>query len=276
VTNTWEQGRLDLTKVITGVGADMEAEFLVCVQRLTPTIGSEICDVELGHGDTESLALPPGTYRVYEPGLTTGWTAVVTPGTTTVVAGQIASATITNTWNQTPPPPPPPPPPTTGSVELTKEVLGTPAAGEDIDGTFELCLTGPSPATTEICRTVETIDGTGTVLITGLTPGTYTVAETDPGDGYLVDVGDETVTVVAGQTDTSTITNTIVQDEEGEIIPPPVTPPEEEESDSGGPVPTPVTPLPHTGIELTLALVATATLGAGVLMLTVARRRTVR
>jgi uncharacterized surface anchored protein len=278
VTNTWtpELGSLRVFKNVVRVGYTPTA-FTICIEPVleprTPQPWPR-CESIIGNGESYTFGgLTPGDYRVTEVPVPDGYTVNVTPASVVeVTAGGRTDVTVTNTWREIPPPPPPPP--TTGAVQLIKEVEGTPAEGEDIDGTFELCLTGPVPATTEICRTVETIDGVGSTIVAGLTPGTYTVGETDPGEGYVVEILDNEVTVVAGGLDTATVTNTLLEDNEEPIIPP-VTPPEEEDSDSGGPVPTP-TPLPQTGIELTLALVATATLGAGVLLLTVARRRTIR
>jgi hypothetical protein len=279
ITNTWapapETGSLRVDKTVVRVGGD-PTEFEICVRPASDDLQAEFeprCTF-LAH-DEEPYTftdLLPGTYEVYEPTVPAGWIVSVNPQAPVVVAGQTADVTVTNTWVEQQPPILP----TTGSVALTKLVEGTPAEGEELDGTFELCLVGPAPATTELCRTVETDDGTGTVLISGLLPGTYTVTET-PIAGYAVTISDETVTVVAGGLDAATITNTILEDNQEPVIPPVTPPTDEEDSDSGGPVPTPPTgALPHTGIELTLALVATATLGAGVLLLTVARRRTIR
>ncbi len=278
ITNTWapapETGAVRVDKTVVRVGGDT-TEFQICIRPAGDSEAEPMCtylaDAEEPHTFTGLL---PGTYEVYEP-FAPGWIVSVNPQAVVVVAGQTTDVTVTNTWIEQQPVIVP----TTGSVALTKLVEGTPAEGEDIDGTFDLCLIGPAPVATEICRTVETDGGTATVLISGLLPGTYTVTEPDPGATYEVTISDETVTVVAGGLDAATITNTILAEDQEPVIPP-VTPPEDvddEGSDSAGPVPTPPTgALPHTGIELTLALIATATLGAGALLLTISRRRTIR
>jgi len=106
---------------------------------------------------------------------------VVTGSPATVVAGDKATANVTNTYKR-------------GSLEITKTVDWsgyTPDTGQ----TFEICITGPSYPTGN-CKTA---DYDGEVLTwDNLIPGDYTVTETDPGTEWSVVVTGSPATVVAG------------------------------------------------------------------------------
>ncbi|HSJ90643.1 MAG TPA: hypothetical protein VK917_01165, partial [Ilumatobacter sp.] len=71
------------------------------------------------------------------------------------------------------------PEPEYGRIELTKAVTGDDAPATE----FELCITGPEPATTTQCQTVT---AGGTATFDELEPGTYAVTETDPGTNWTV------------------------------------------------------------------------------------------
>ncbi|MHB8072054.1 MAG: DUF5979 domain-containing protein, partial [Candidatus Cryosericum sp.] len=147
--------------------------------------------------------LMPGSYTITE-GAVTGWAEVVTSSPTVVVAGQVATATISNTF-------------VLGALDITKAVtipvgVVNPTA---ITDSFTVHVTGPSyPAPTGTDQ-VFTYNGTAvspTVWhLTNLIPGTYVVTETVQGVTHTWTVGIAgTGAVTAGNTSAVTVTNTFV------------------------------------------------------------------
>ena len=108
VLNTLATGSIHATKSVNWNGVEVNG-----AQTFTLCINSELlgnvpnCK---GVGATGGLAvwdgLVPGTYNVYEFDPGSNWSASG-GGTLGVMAGQVASTTITNTHNEAPPPPPP-------------------------------------------------------------------------------------------------------------------------------------------------------------------------
>lgn len=101
-----------------------------------------------------------------------------------------------------------------GALHITKVLdvsAYSPLPLGNVDGTFTVVVTGPSyPGGHNIVFTM--VDGVlqapTTVHLEPLIPGAYTVTENDPGIAWTVS-GNGGVTVVANQTATKTITNTI-------------------------------------------------------------------
>lgn len=160
-------------------------------------------------------------------------------------------------WNE-------PEEPEVGRVEIEKVVTGD---GAPTEAEFELCITGPEPDTTQQCQTVTAGE---TAEFENLDPGTYAVTETDPGTDWTVTYTDETITVVAGQTTTTSVTNDYEAQEQEPPVNPPVNPPV---SPSGGTKPgnLPVTG-PSTLMVLGQAGIATAFLAIGSTLVRFARR----
>ncbi|MEF3405161.1 prealbumin-like fold domain-containing protein [Agromyces sp. CCNWLW203] len=66
-----------------------------------------------------------------------------------------------------------------GDAEITKTSVGG-------DGSFTFVLTPLAPAGPPVQQVINTVGGTGTTSFTGLVPGTeYSLAEVDPGDGWI-------------------------------------------------------------------------------------------
>ncbi|NLE57250.1 MAG: hypothetical protein GX616_02740, partial [Planctomycetes bacterium] len=87
-----------------------------------------------------------------------------------------------------------------GDLTITKNVVGG-------TGTFSICITGPSPATTESCKQTSG----GPVSWTGLVPGSYAVAEKGVDtDRWNVEIVSSPVQVTNGVTATVAITNTYI------------------------------------------------------------------
>src|SRR5690606_9772270 len=84
-------------------------------------------------------------------------------------------------------------PPTTGSIRVTKEIIGSGT------GTFSICVEGD-------CKSFSLGDGEQQTWA-DLAPGDYTVSEADAGPEWDEPAAQE-VTVVAGQTAEVTVTNT--------------------------------------------------------------------
>jgi hypothetical protein len=193
-----DDGRIELTKVVTGDDAPSKTEFELCVVGPAPSDTSR-CQTVVD-GETATFGkLPAGTYTVAETDPEGKWVVSYSDETLTIEAGETGTATITNTWQTDEPEP--------ARIELTKVVTGDDAP-DDVD--FELCIVGPAPDDTTRCGTVG--DGE-TAVFDDLEPGTYAVVETDPAHNWIVSYSDTTLTVEAGETGTATVTNTWETDE---------------------------------------------------------------
>lgn len=99
-----------------------------------------------------------------------------------------------------------------GELEVTKIVVwdGSP----DTSKTFQICIQPNIVATAESkvalatsnCQTTD-YDG-GTLTWNNLQPGLYSIIETDPGTGWVVEITPENQTVSSGQKATATVVNT--------------------------------------------------------------------
>jgi hypothetical protein len=193
-----DDGRIELTKVVTGDDAPSKTEFELCVVGPAPSDTSR-CQTVVD-GETATFGkLPAGTYTVAETDPEGKWVVSYSDETLTIEAGETGTATITNTWQTDEPEP--------ARIELTKVVTGDDAPEDEV---FVLCITGPEPADTELCGKAVAGD---TVVFEDLEPGVYAVTETDPEGKWVVSYSDETLTIEAGETGTATITNTWQTDE---------------------------------------------------------------
>ena len=185
------QGALQVTKIVAGEGAP-NASFSI-------TISGE------GYADTQTFdytgqevsytwtGLTPGSYTITEGTSGADWTAEVPVASITVVAGQTANATVTNTYTA--------PIPDKGSLQVTKKVLGEGAP----NASFSITISGAGYSDT------QTFDYTGQEVSytwTGLTPGSYTITEGTSGAGWTAEVPAQSIIVAAGQTVNATVTNT--------------------------------------------------------------------
>ncbi|MGI6209145.1 MAG: MSCRAMM family protein, partial [Anaerolineae bacterium] len=196
VTNTLLRGALVVTKVVNwnGVTPDTTQTFEICV---TPVGGGTPDCKTIGYagGSLTWDLLPPGNYIVTESALGAEWSVTVAPEQVTVVDGQTATATVTNTRKL-------------GGLDVTKVVNWNgmaPVAGQS----FEICLTGPSfPTGTEAgaCQTVS--DANWVASWADLIPGTYTVAEPGLAEEWLTDLPQNVDVPTDGSTATFTANNT--------------------------------------------------------------------
>jgi hypothetical protein len=196
-------GELEVTKVVLGTDTPDDYEFEICVSRVPG--GDPLCKKVVGEGTVTFEDLRPGDYVVTETDPGPRFSVAGSGITVTVPSEDTATATVTNTWI--------PPGEEFGRVEVTKVVDGD---GAPADDTYRICLTGPDPSTTEICKTVV---GEGTVTFDDLVPGRYAVTETNPGENYAVTITPTTVDVTIGGLAKATVTNTYT---EQESLPPPV------------------------------------------------------
>jgi hypothetical protein len=270
VTNTYDEpepepeyGRVDITKVVTGDDAPTGTEFEICITGPEPATTQQ-CETVTAGGHAVFEQLEPGTYAVTETDPGTNWTVDNSDPIIEVIADQTATGTVTNTYDE------PEPEPEYGRVDITKVVTGDDAP----TGTeFEICITGPEPATTQQC---ETVTAGGHAVFEQLEPGTYAVTEIDPGTNWTVGYADDTITVIADQTATGTVTNTYAAQEQL----PPVTPPTPTVAPSGGTVTPTAQPesgdLPVTGPSTRMVLgqagIATALLAIGTTLVRFCRR----
>jgi LPXTG-motif cell wall-anchored protein len=263
ITNTYsppvlpELGRVEVTKVVVGEGAPDDMVFAI---SLTPEGGSAITKSITGAGKVVFEDLEPGVYALSEENPGSDWEVSYSTASITVLAGDTALATVTNTYARQVVPP------ELGSVVVTKIVTGEPPAA-----TYQIGLVGPAPATTERWLTVV---GAGQVTFSGLPIGSYTVVERDPGEGYTVTIAPTWLDVTNGGVANVTVTNAYVEQESAPPTVPPTT-----LAGAGGQVttaaPTAGQSLPHTGAEGGLALVALSLVAGGAALAGISRRRRV-
>jgi hypothetical protein len=200
-TNT-ERGALKVTKDVNwnGITPVPSQTFQICITgpsyATTSVTGSCQTIGDLG-GDLTWSSLIPGSYTVTETDPGSDWTvtnngAVVTvnPGDT----GTVSSDTITNAAKL-------------GSLVVTKVVNWT--GPVNTAQTFQICITGPSYASTSVSGSCQTIGYLGGDLTwSNLIPGSYTVTETDPGMAWTVMITGSPATVPAnGGSGSATVTN---------------------------------------------------------------------
>ena len=183
-------GSLEITKLVNWNGATVNPAqtFEICISG-----AANSCDtVDFDGGIITFDNLTPGDYIVSETNPGAEWTVDINLSPVTVLAGQTAQVTVTNTHDA---------PPAVGSLEITKLVNWNGATVNPAQ-TFEICISGAVNS----CDTVD-FDG-GIITFDNLTPGDYIVSETDPGTEWTVDINLSPVTVLAGQTAQVTVTNT--------------------------------------------------------------------
>jgi len=210
VTNTYDapdptKGALKVTKVVEGDTPESGTTFEITITGVSD--GASFPD-----GDTQTLTYPndleytwtdlePGDYLITEGELGANWTTVVPENAITVVAGQVAEATVTNTYDE------PEPDPEKGSLSVTKSVYGNANSVPD----FEIWVTGPSPSIEGSSKIFNAENG-WTQVWNNLEPGEYTISEVSPGPGWEVSYSSETVSVVAGETTYASVSNTYRED----------------------------------------------------------------
>ncbi len=180
-------GRAEITKVVTGEDAPADTVFEI---TLTPEQGDPITKTITGAGVIAFDNLKPGRYTVSETDPGENWEVTYSAATIDVKAHKTAKATVTNSYTK--------PAPQLGKAQITKTVVGDDAP----EAVFEITLT-PN----EGDPITKTITGAGVITFDNLTPGAYTLSETDPGENWTVTYSTETITIVANQTATATVTN---------------------------------------------------------------------
>jgi len=185
-------GSLKVTKTVNwnGVAPDTGQTFQICITG--PSYPGGDCKTVGYNGGTATWTnLIPGSYTVTETNPGAEWTVAVSGSPATVVPGQTAQASVTNTHKL-------------GGLEVTKTVNWN-GVTPDTTKTFQICITGPSYPGGD-CKTVGYNGGTATWA--NLIPGSYVVTETDPGSQWTVVVSGSPAAVVAGQTAHAGVTNT--------------------------------------------------------------------
>jgi len=212
ITNTYQRGKLDVTKLVDRNGADqslVSGSFTVNVTGPAPStanVGSHTFNYSGGSVDTpnpwELTNLVPGDYTVTETNPAPAFLASPNNGvvTVSVPAGGYGNTTITNTYQL-------------GKLDVTKIVDRNGAAVGLVSGSFTVNVTGPAPSTANVGSHTFNYSG-GSVdtpnpwELTNLVPGSYTVTETNPGTAWAVGTNPVTVSVPAGGTGNRSITNT--------------------------------------------------------------------
>jgi hypothetical protein len=173
VSNTRKLGGLEVTKTVNwnGITPDEGQTFEICItgpSHITP-------DCKIADYDGEVLTwsnLLPGNYSVTETDPGPMWTVVVGDSPAAVPTdGGTGYASVSNTRKL-------------GGLEVTKSVNWN-GVVEDSNQIFEICISGPS-YTIPDCKT--TGYGGGMLVWNELLPGEYTVAETNPGDKWIIEI----------------------------------------------------------------------------------------
>ncbi len=173
-------GNLTITKALTGDTPSAAADFTFTVE------GQQGTFTITGAGSTTINNIPEGVYTVTEINLPDGYSIGDADQDVTIVAGQTATVTFTNTYTR----------PTIGSLTIVKALTGsTPPSAADF--TF----------TVEGQQGTFTITGIGSTTINNIPEGIYTVTEINLPIGYSIGDNDQDVTIVGGDTATATFTN---------------------------------------------------------------------
>jgi hypothetical protein len=249
-------GRVEVTKAVVGEGAPAGVVFEI---SLTPEGGSAITKSITGAGVVVFEDLEPGVYALSESDPGSDWEVGYSSTSITVIAGDTALATVTNTYARQVVPP------ELGAVVLTKVVTGEPPAT-----TYQVGLVGPAPATTERWLTIA---GSGEVTFAGLPLGTYTVVERDPGDGYTVTISPNTVVVTSGGVARATVTNAYVKQASSPATTVAPTTVASAGAQPGATAPAAGQGLPKTGADGQLAIIALTLVAGGAALTAVTRRR---
>jgi len=225
-TNTRDTfGSLTVSKTVSGNAASRTKAFTFTVTLSDATISGGYGGITFEDGvatfalkDGESKViegLPNGTsYTVVESN-NSGYRVTKTGDTGTIVGGETATASFTNTKNSSSPSDPdaPPVPPKTGSLTISKTVTGTDGDTDkaftftvtlSVSGTYS--YTGSKTGMISSGGTVELKHGES-ITISGLPEGTsYMVAESD-NKGYEVTKSGDTGAIAANTTATAAFTN---------------------------------------------------------------------
>ncbi len=218
VTNTYDHGSLDVTKIVAWNGLDpslqsgVSKDFTVTVTGPSYLSGTSHT-FRITSGVLQSTSpydnpwhltnLIPGSYTVTETTPGTPWTATG-GGSVTVNPDATASSSVTNTYDH-------------GNLDVTKQVLWNgldPSLQTGVSKDFTITVTGPSypggtshtfRLTSGVLQSTSPYDNPW--HLTNLIPGSYTVTETTPGTPWTA-TGGGGVTVNPDATATSTVTNT--------------------------------------------------------------------
>jgi uncharacterized surface anchored protein len=194
VANTHKRGSLTVTKVVDwqGISPDSAQTFDICITG--PSYPSGNCqEIDYAGGALSWSNLLPGAYVVSETDPGTLWTTAISGSPAAVLAGSGgAAASVTNTRKL-------------GSLQVTKTVNWN-GVTPDPAQSFQVCITGPSYPAGD-CQTAPSSGGT--LTWNSLLPGSYSIAETDPGSMWSVQLPSDPVTVPAGGgTATAAVLNT--------------------------------------------------------------------
>jgi len=187
-------GNLQVTKTVDwkGITPDQSQTFEICI--LGPSYPTKNCQIVGYNGGTVAWSnIIPGSYTVSETNAGTQWTTSVPNSPVAVASGGTATASVTNIRKL-------------GSLQVVKTVNWN-GVTPDTTQTFSICITGPSPLTTQNCKSVG-YNG-GTLTWTNLIPGGYTVTETNPGSAWTVQVtGSPAMVPADGGQATASVSNT--------------------------------------------------------------------
>jgi hypothetical protein len=181
-------------------GITPSGSFTICITgpsyATSAVTGSCQTISDLG-GNLTWTNLIPGVYTVTEQNPGSSFTVTNNNQQVTVNPGDTGSAvedTITNTAKL-------------GSLVVTKVVNWT--GPKNTSQTFQICITGPSYATTSVTGSCKTIGYLGGQLTwNSLIPGSYTVTETNPGVAWTVAITGSPATVPTnGGSGSATVTN---------------------------------------------------------------------
>ena len=115
VTNTWippneEFGQIEVTKVVTGVGAPIDSKFEICVEGLAPLdpVATRQCQMVTTAAPVTFGDLVPGSYKVTETNPGSSYTVTISPGEPVeVTTGDIPTEVIVTNAYEAPTTPPP-------------------------------------------------------------------------------------------------------------------------------------------------------------------------
>ncbi len=191
---------LQVTKTVnwSNVTPDEQQTFEICISGPSYPNGNEDGACQDADFDGTTLSwddLAEGEYIVAETNPGSEWTVEITDSPATVVPGETAEVSVTNTLK-------------TGSLDVTK-VVNWNGVTPDEQQTFEICISGPSYPNGDENGACQEADYDGETLTwNDLELGEYTVSETNPGDEWTVEITGSPATVEADGTAEATVTNT--------------------------------------------------------------------